>query len=139
MSIPAKLRVRFYVLRALAAALCVSAAAAFYLRPGSYELLLSGLAAISAGMWLVRRSNAYVGGARGQAVSQWSQAKAAGHVGPLAWTLTGISLVACGVGYYLMYLDALHGYKQVWPLIVFLGAVLAFTATSGYVAMKIFR
>lgn len=61
------------------------------------------------------------------------------RVGPLAWTLTGVSLVACGVGYYLMHLDALHGYKQVWPVNVFLGAVLALVATSGYVAMKIFQ
>ncbi len=139
MSIPAEVRGRFYALRAMAVALCVFAAAAFYLRPDSYRFLLLGLAAISVGIWLVRRSNAYLRQARGQVATNWSPANAAGRVGPLAWTLTGVSLLACGVGYYLMHLDALHAYKQVWPLNVFLGAVLALVVTSGYVAMRIFR
>lgn len=139
MTVPAEARGRFYALRALAVALCLSAAAAFYLRAGSYGFLLLGLAAILVGMWLVRLSNTYVRRGRGQAVGGWSPAGRARRVGRLAWALTGASLVACAVGYYLMHLDALHGYKQVWPLNVFLGAVLALVATSGYVAVKIFR
>lgn len=139
MTVPAEVRTKFYALRALAVALCLSAAAAFYLRAGSYGFLLLGLAAISLGMWLVRRSNVYVRRARGQVVPELSPTRAARRVGPLAWALTGASLVACAVGYYLMHLDALHGYKQVWPLDVFLGAVLALVATLGYVAVKIFR
>lgn len=120
-------------------ALCVLGAAAFYLRPDSYRFLLLDLVAITVGMWFVRSSNEYIKRARGQVTVNWLSPKAAGRVGPLAWALTGASLVACGVGYYLMYLDALHGYKQEWPLNLFLGAVVALVATSGYVTMKIFR
>lgn len=139
MTIPAEVRGRFYALRASAVALFVCAAAAFYLRPGSYGFLLLGLAAIPVGMWLVRRSNALVRRARGQAVAQRSPAKAAGRVGPLAWALTVASLVACGVFYLAVRADLVHGGKQTWPVYALFGAVLALAATSGYVAAKIFR
>lgn len=117
----------------------VFAVAVFLMRPNSFAIDSLGLLGIAVGLWLVRRSNAYAWRARGQAVPEWSPAKSVRRVGPLAWTLTGASLVACGVAYYLMHLDALQGYKEVWPLNVFLGAVLALVVTSGYVAMKVFR
>lgn len=53
--------------------------------------------------------------------------------------LAGASLVACGVCYYLMHLDALHGGNQVWPVYAFAISGLALAATSGYVVMRLSR
>lgn len=139
MTIPAEVRGKFYALRALALVLGAFAVATFVLRPNSFGIRSLGLLGIMVGLWLVRQSNAFVRRARGQVVDGWPAAKSVKRVGPLAWTLTALSLVACGVGYHLMYLDALRGYKEVWPVNVFLAAVLALVITSGYVAMKIFR
>lgn len=139
MTIPAEVRGKFYALRALAVVVFAFAVVIFFLRPNSFTIESLGFLAILVGALLVRCSNAYVWRARGQVVPEWSPAKSVRRVGPLAWTLTGASLVACGVASYLMHLDALHGYKEVWPLNVFLGAVLALVVTSGYVAMKVFR
>ncbi len=139
MSIPAEVRERFYALRTLAVALCVLGAAAFYLRPGSYDFLVLGLAAIAVGMWLVRRSNEYVRRARGQVAANWLPKTAGRRVGPLAWTLTAASAAACVIFYFSMYVDAAHGGKQAWPAYALGGAVMALALTSGYVAMKIFR
>jgi hypothetical protein len=138
-SIPAEVRGKFYALRALAFALFVLAGAAFYLRPNSFGVLTLGLLGIAVGGWLVRRSNARVRQARGQAAGAWSPAAAVKRVGPLAWTLTGMSLVACVIFYFAMYVDALHGGREGWPALAFGGAVLALAGASGYVAMKIFR
>jgi len=50
-----------------------------------------------------------------------------------------MSLVACGIFGLFMYIDALRGGTHVWPVYATFIAVLALAATSGYVAMRIFR
>lgn len=47
--------------------------------------------------------------------------------------------MACGVCYYLMHLDALHGGNEVWSVYAFAVAALALVLTSGYVFVKISR
>jgi hypothetical protein len=139
MTIPPNVRVKFYTLRALALALGAFAAVDFLLRPNAFGFRALALLGIFVGLWLVRRSNAYVWDARGQVVGVRSPAVAVRRVGPVAWTLVAASLVASGATFFLMYLDAVHGGKEAWPVYAFTGAVLAFAVASGYVAMKIFR
>ena len=139
MSIPAEVRRKYYTLRALALAVGLLAVAAIVLGAQSSGLRSLGVVGVVVGLWLLRRSDAYLRRARGQVVPELSPTRAARPVGPLAWTLTGVSLGACVVFYFAMYVDALHGGKEVWPAYAFFVAVLALAATSGYVAMKIFR
>ncbi len=50
-----------------------------------------------------------------------------------------MSLIACGLCIFLVYIDTLHGGKEVWPAYALFVAVLALAATSSYVVMRIFR
>lgn len=139
MTVRPEARGKFYAMRALAVALGAFALAAFLMWPDSFQVRLLGLIGIVVGLWLVRRSNAYVWQVRGQAIVGPASAKMAGRVSALAWALTGSSLVACVVFYAAMHADAVHGGKEAWPAYALAAAVLAFAATSGYVAMKMFR
>lgn len=47
------------------------------------------------------------------------------------------SLLACGATYFLIYLDSIHGGKEVWPVYAFGAAVLTLAVTAGYVAVKL--
>lgn len=139
MNIPPHVRRKFYALRALALVLMVFAGAIFILRPHNFGAQLLIALAIFASILIVRYSNASVWRARGQVVGERSPATAAKRVGRLAWALTAVSLIACGVFYFLMYLDQLHGGKVLWPVYAFFVAVLALTVTASYVVMRIFR
>ena len=138
MTVPAELRRKFYTLRALAALIALSAAAAFILRPHDFGIRLLAFLALLLALSLVKRSNILVWRARGDVIAEWASNRS-GQVGPLAWTLAAASLVAFGVCYYLLHLDALHGGKQVWPVYALFGAALAVTMTVGYVAVTMFR
>ncbi|MDE2465405.1 MAG: hypothetical protein KGO02_17085 [Alphaproteobacteria bacterium] len=139
MTIPPEVRQRFYALRASAAALIVFAVVAFLLRPNEFWVESLGFLAILVSVWLVRRSNEYVRRARGQVSVKWSPTERAKQIGPLSWALTGASLVACGIFYVVMYLDALHGGKEGWPAYAFGGAAVALALTTGTIAAKLFR
>lgn len=139
MTIPSEVRGKFYALRAAALAVGLAGIAAIVLRGQDFGFLFLGLLGIVVGTWLVRRSNAMVWRARGQVVAEWSPAKASKRVGPLAWTLTAMSLAACVIFSLAVYVDQLHGGKQVWPVYALFVAVLALAVTSGYVAMRIFQ
>lgn len=139
MTIPPQVRTKFYALRALAVVLAAFAVVIFILRPPGFGIRLLAFLAIFAGVSIVRYSNASVWRARGQVVGEWSSATAAKRVGRLAWTLTAVSLFACGVCVFIVYLDALHGGKEVWPAYALFVAVLALAATASYVVMRIFR
>lgn len=138
MAIPPQVRTKFYALRALAVLLGLFAGAIFILRPPGFGLHLLAFLAIFIGLWIVRRSNASVWRARGDVLSEWSSNKA-GRVGPLAWILVAASLLVCGATYFLMYLDALHGGKEVWPVYAFAGAGLTLVLTLGNLIARISR
>ena len=139
MTIPAEVRKKFYTLRALALILLVSAVAVFILWPHDFGAQLLIALALFISVSIVRYSNASVWRARGQAVGDWSPATAPKRVGRLAWTLTAVSLFACGVCVFIVYLDALHGGKEVWPADALFVAVLALAVTASYVVMRIFQ
>ncbi len=127
-----------YALRALAAILLASAAVLFILRPHDLGIRLLAFLALLLALSLVKRSNILVWRARGDVIAEWASNRS-GQVGPLAWTLAAASLVAFGVCYYLLHLDALHGGKQVWPVYALFGAALAVTRAVGYVVVTMFR
>lgn len=128
---------KFYAQRGLAVVFIAIAGTAFLLRPDSFAIHTLGLLAIVVSLWLVRRSNAGVRRAQGLTFVNWSRTAANRRVGPLAWTLTGASLFACGLFYFLMYVDAVHGGKEAWPAYGFAGAGLAAAVAVGYVVMKL--
>jgi hypothetical protein len=136
MTIPSQARWKFYTLRALAAVLLVLAAVMFVLRPNNFGIRSLSLLAILLSLWLVRRSSAYAWRALGRVETGLP---ATGTVGLLAWILAAASLAACGVSYFLMYRDALHGGKEVWPVYVFGVAALSLVVTVGNVVVRIFR
>jgi len=138
-TIPPEVRGKFYTLRALAIALSAFAVFVFVMRPHAFGLRALALLGIFVGLWLVRRSNAYVWRAQGQVVIERSPTNPVGRVEPLAWTLMAASLLACGATYFLMHLDALHGGNEAWPAYAFGAAALVFAAASGYVVMKLFQ
>ena len=139
MNIPPRVRRKFYTLRALALVLMVFAGVIFILRRHDFGAQMLVALAIFAGILIVRYSNTSVWRARGQAVGEVSLATSAKQVGRLAWTLTAMSLIACGLCIFLVYIDTLHGGKEVWPAYALFVAVLALAATSSYVVMRIFR
>lgn len=139
MTVPTEVRRRFYLLRAAAFIVGLPGIACVILGARSSGFLFVGLMGIVVGLWLVRRSNALALRARGQMTPGLPPASALRRVGPLAWALTGVSLLACLASYYALYLDGLHGGKEVWPVYALLGAGLALVVTSGYVAMRIFQ
>ena len=136
-TIPPKVRRRRYAMRALALVLLVSAGFALVLRSDSFGIRMLALGAIVVGVQLVKYSDDYVRRSQGRTGDGWSPARGDRRVGPLAWTLVVASLVACGVFYFAMYVDALHGGKQGWPVIAFAGAGVALTFTSGYIVVKL--
>jgi hypothetical protein len=138
-TIAAEVRGRFHALQALAAALCALALMAFFALPNSFWFLLLGSFAIIVGMWLVRRSNAYVWWARGQVAAAQPPVKAAGPVVPVAWSLLAASLVGVGAFYRLTRLDALRWYKKAWPVDVFFGVVVVCLVAKVYLAKKLPR
>lgn len=139
MTIPAEVRVKFYALQALAAALCALTLVAFFERPNSSGFLLLGIFALTAGNWLVRRSNTYVWRARVKMVGAQSPAKAAGLVGPVAWSLLAAWLVGLGLWYRLARLDTLGWYKMEWPTDVVFGVFVAWLIAKVYLAKKLPR
>lgn len=138
MSIPAEVRGKFYALRAAALAVGILGVAGVILGTHNLGVRSLGLVGIVVCFWLMRRSKAYVWRARGQEVAEWSLAGAARRVGPRAWTVMGVSLAACGVFYLAIYLDAVHGGREVWPVYALLGACVVFIVTAGYAAMRMF-
>jgi hypothetical protein len=138
MAIPPQVRTKFYVLRALALILILLAAAIFMLRPHNLESRSLAILAIFGCLWLVKRSNMVVWRARGDVVAEWSSNKS-GRVGRSAWIFTTVSLLACVVSYFLMYLDQLHGGNDVWPVYLFAVAGLAPAVAVGNVTMRIYR
>lgn len=139
MNIPRQVRMKFYLLRALALVLMVFAGAIFILKPHDSRFRSLALLAIILGVWIVQRSNASVWRARGQRGADSSPVKQLKRVGPLAWSLTAVSLIACGVFYFLMYVDQLHGGNVLWPVWGFFFSGLALAATSAYIAFRTFR
>jgi len=138
MTIPAEVRRKFYALRALAGVLTVFAGAIFILRLHDFGLHLLAILAIFVGLWIVRRSNVSVWLARGQVVREWSFTEKCKGVGRVWWALTAASLAACVVFYLAMYVDLLHGGKEVWPVYAFAVSALTLAVTFGYVIMRIF-
>jgi hypothetical protein len=138
MSIPPQVRTKFYALRAVAVLLLVFAAGTFIVRPHGFGFRLLGLVAILLSVSVVRRSNVSVARARGDVLAEWVSSKP-GRVGPLAWILVALSLVACGICVFFVHLDALHGGNETWPAYALFGAVLAVAASTSYVVFRISR
>jgi hypothetical protein len=134
-----EVRRKLYILRGLAFALVAFAAVAFLARPHSLGMRLWGLLAIFIGMWVARRSNEYARRAGDHATAEWSPADESKRVGPLMWAITAASLAACGVFYYAMYVDQLHGGRQAWPADAFAGAGIVFALTAATIAAKLSR
>lgn len=143
MAIPPEVRTKFYALRALALALMIFAGAVFLLGPHDFAVQSLALLAIFLGLWIVRRADASVRRARGQIIPntsfEGSFAKEADRPGALAWTLTAVSLIACGVCAFLLHLDMLHGGQEGWPVYALFVAILALILSVGYVLMTKFR
>lgn len=139
MAIPIQVRSRFYALRALAVILMALAGLIFIVRPHNSGFRSLALLAILLSVWLGQRSQVVlVRRARGDVRAELP-ANRSGRVSALAWALTAASLLACVICYFLMYLDQLHGGKEVWPVYAFAAAGLALTITSSYVVMIMFR
>lgn len=96
----------------------------------SFGLLCVGLAALMTGSWLVRVSNVH---AQPSPRLRLAVAGVSNRPGRVTWALTGASLVACGVTYYILHLDVLHGGKEGWPVWAFFFAVTALVLSAGYV------
>lgn len=138
-TVPPKVRHRFYAFRVSAAVLIIFAIIAFILEANHFWIESLSFLAILASVWLVRRSNEYARRARGQANEKRSPAERAKQIGATSWALAGASLVACGIFYIVMYLDALHGGREGWPAYAFGGAAVALALTTGNIAAKLFR
>ncbi|MGC1106051.1 MAG: hypothetical protein WA876_05900 [Candidatus Acidiferrales bacterium] len=139
MAIPPQVRTKFYALRLLALVLLVFPGWVFIFGPHASGIRLLATLGIFFSLWIVQRSNAVLLRARGQvALNLWLPENTK-RVGPLAWTLAALSVLACIVFYYFMYLDNLHGGNDVWPVYAFAGAALALILTCGYVVVVIFR
>ena len=136
MTIPRKVRTKLYALRVLALVLMLFAVASFMLGPHDFALRALALLAMFLGLWIVRRSDVSLRRARGEVIPnasfEGSFAKQVYRVGPLAWTLTGLSLAACLACYFLMYRDQLQGGTEVWPVYAFFVVAVALTLTAGY-------
>lgn len=139
MNIPPEARGKFYALRGLALVFGLLGALAFLLRFNSYWVELLGALAILVGMSLVRRSNAIVRRVRGEKTADWSPADESRRVGPVTWITAGASLAGCGVCYYAMRLDQLHGGHEVWPVYAFAVAAIVLALSTATAAAKLFR
>ena len=53
------------------------------------------------------------------------------------WLVGGSLLVLAGVAFWLLYLDALHGYHTLWPVYTFAGVMVAGTVAWAYIVMKL--
>lgn len=143
MAIPPEVRTKFYALRALALVLMLCAATIFILRPHNFGFRSLALVALLVGVWVGRQANLSVSRAKGQVMPnssfEGSFAKQLDRISPWVWILTGLSLAACVVCYYLMYLDQLNGGKEVWPVWAFFVAAIALTLSASYAVMKIYN
>lgn len=142
-AIPREVRGKFYALRALALVLMIFAGAIFLLLPHDFAFWLLALLAVFLGLGIVKISDGVARRAQGRILPncsfEGSFAKEAERPGTLAWTLTAISLIACGVCAFLLHLDMLHGGQEGWPAYALLVAILALILSGGYVLMTKFR
>lgn len=138
MSIPKEVRTKFYALRIVAVALIVFAGVLLIGHPHNLSAKSLGMLAIFACILIARYSNATVWRARGQPTSNWSPANQVKRVGPLPWVLTVLSLIACVIFYYLMYLN-LDGGNALWPVWGFFFSGLVLAAITSYIAYMTFR
>lgn len=143
MTIPREVRTKFYGLRSLALILMIFGAALFLLRPHDFSFRSLAIVAVLVGAWVGRQANLSASRAKGLVMPnssfEGSFAKQLDRTSPWVWILTGLSLAACVVCYYLMYLDQLNGGKEVWPVWAFFVAAIALTLSSSYAVMKIYN
>ncbi len=129
-------RRRFYLQRVLALLFFATSGVILFSRSSSPRLQYIALLALGAGLYTTRRSNLSASQAAGKVVPAWTFSKAAKRVGPIAWAITAISVLACIVFVIAMYIDQIHGGREVWPVNALAVAGVAFVVSVAYVAMK---
>lgn len=127
------------VSRVLALLLLAVAGLIFVVAPKSFALQCVAVAAILASVQLVRRSGPRAPKGFRQVGSHWRGVKLAGGPGRVAWILFVASVVAVGASRLLLNNDFVHGGHQVWPLYVFVGAIVALFIAMEYITVNIQR
>jgi hypothetical protein len=135
---PQKVPQKRYSLFILAILLLLSGGIAVLVEPHDFAIRCLGLAAIMASVYLGRISHVHDRAAFSVGGGQEADVKATKRPGRLAWAVGVALLLLAGVSYLLMYIDALHGGHEAWPVYVFGGVTVACAIVWGYLAAKIF-
>lgn len=138
MSISSEVRVKIFTLRIVALALILLGAAAVVLgavlgTPNYFGLFFLGPAVGLPGLWLGRRAKAVVARAQGKVAAKWSLPEDSKRVRPLAWTQTEVSLVACGVLWFVVNDNG----NSVWPVYALFAAMLWLGGCLLHILMKV--
>jgi hypothetical protein len=113
-----------YGLFVLAILLLLAGAVGFYLGSHNPWIRILGLLAVTASVRLVQMSRVHDGSGLGEA-SGLEDLDTAKGPGRLLWIVSLASVPVLGTSCFLLYLDALHGYHETWPVWVFTGVALA--------------
>jgi hypothetical protein len=133
---PQKVAPKRYGLFVLAILLFLFAGVGIYLGSHNYAIRMLGLAALIAGVYLVRISRVHnrPGWPEGGGTKNFN---AVGGPGRLAWIIALSMVPLLCAAYYLMYIDAANGGHEAWPADVFAGVGVACVIAWGYLVTKL--
>lgn len=132
-------RLKWYALFGLATLLIVCAGVAFYVRPNNFPIRLIGLLLILVSVYLFRKSIIYRRPRVSGSDTEDTHVKAIKrYPSPLMWVVGVVLLVAWGLSFLYLDMDAIDGYRDVLPVYLFTGVGLACGLFWAYLLAKLF-
>jgi len=120
----------------LASVLVLAGIATLYLRPDDFSFQMLALVAFVVSTRVVRLA---VRSRPGSFGGQTADSEVIKRPGRLLWTVSIAMLVPAGLSTLFLYVDALGGYHDVWPVKVFAVVAVACTLVWSYLAYKLAR
>jgi hypothetical protein len=134
---PAARRVLRYCLFGIGVILLVAGGVLLYVGGPRFEVRALGLVACMLGVYILRKSS-LTASLRHHAVDEQLLSNAPAQRPSVRMWLVGVALIALvGVAYALLYQDAVGGYKDIVPVYIFTGSILATAAFWGYLIARI--
>ncbi len=112
----------------LAILLLLLGGTALYIGSNNFLIRSLGILACTISVYCVRKSNIH---ASSQKIIRPTP------VGRSTWTISIILLPALGLSFLFLYRDAIHGYHQGWPVILFAGVVAGCALCWSYLVSRL--
>ena len=138
MILPNKLQIdRRHALFALAVLLLLAGATALILNSDDFRIRSLGVSACVVSAYLVRKSRLSARSILEGETYRDANLGTPKRVGYVTWAVSIILLPLLVVSFLCLYSDALHGYREIWPVYLFAAAAAVCSLFWSYVASRL--